>query len=99
MAEITLLVRAEGDVLRIYADCESHAAGRGEGFSREVEKTLALLARMPRLGRFVGPPYRRMKLSRFPYSLIYTIEGERVMIQTVVSNYDSLELILRHLRR
>ena len=64
MAEITLRVRAENDVLRIYAECEFHAAGRGEGFSREVEKTLALLSRMPRLGRFVGAPYRRMKLSR-----------------------------------
>ena len=99
MAEITLLVRAENDVLRIYAECEFQAAGRGEGFSREVEKTLALLSRMPRLGRFVGAPYRRMKLSRFPYSLIYTVEGQRVMIQTIVSNYDSLDLILRQLRR
>lgn len=99
MAEVTLLVRAESDVLRIYAECESRAAGRGEDFSREVEKTLALLSRMPRLGRFVGAPYRRMKLSRSPCSLIYTIEGQRVMIQTVVSNYGSLDIILRQLRR
>ena len=99
MAKITLLVRAESDVLRIYADCESRVAGRGEDFSREVEKTLTLLSRMPRLGRLVGVPYRRMKLSRFPYSLIYTVESQRVMIQTVVSNYDSLEIILRQLCR
>ena len=99
MAEITRLARAESDVLRIYADCESRAPGRGEGFSREAEKTLALLARMPRLGRFAGTAYRRMKLSRFPYSLIYTVEGQRVMIQTVVSNYESLDIILRQLRR
>ena len=99
MAEITLLARAESDVLRIYADCESRASGRGEGFSLEVEKSLTLLARMPRLGRFVGTPYRRMKLSRLPYSLIYTVESQRVMIQTVVSNYESLDIILRQLRR
>ena len=99
MAEITLLVRAESDVLRIYADCKSRAPSRGEGFSREVEKTLALLARMPRLGRFVGAPYRRMKLSRFPYSLIYTVKSQRVMIHAVVSNYESLDVILRQLRR
>jgi plasmid stabilization system protein ParE len=99
MAEIILLARAESDVLRIYAECESRAAGRGEGFSHEVEKTLALLSRMPRLGRFVGAPYRRMKLSRFPCSLIYTVEGQRVMIQAVVSNHDSLDIVLRQLRR
>ena len=40
-----------------------------------------------------------MKLSRFPYSLIYTVESQRVMIQTVVSNYESLDIILRQLRR
>ena len=54
---------------------------------------------MPRLGRFVGTPYRRMKLSRFPYSLIYTVESQRVMIHNVVSNYESLDIILRQLRR
>jgi plasmid stabilization system protein ParE len=99
MAEIVFLVRAEGDVLRIFAECEARGAGQGESFSHEIEKGLALLSRMPRLGRFVGKAYRRMKLSRFPYSLIYTVEGERVMIQTVVSNYNSLDLILRQLRR
>jgi plasmid stabilization system protein ParE len=99
MAEITLLARAEGDILRIYAERESRAVGGGDAFSHEVEKTLALLSRMPRLGRFVGPPYRRMKLSRFPYSVIYCVEGARVMIQAVVSNHDSLDTILHQLRR
>ena len=99
MPEVTLLGRAEIDLLRIYAECESYAEGRGEGFSRDVEKSLALLARMPRLGRFVGAPYRRMKLSRFQYSLIYTAEGRRVMIHTILSNYESLDTILRQLRR
>ena len=99
MAEITLLSRAENDLLRIYADHEARATGRGDHFTHEAEKVLCLLSRMPRLGRPVGGPYRRMKLSRFSYSLIYTVEGQRVMIQTVVSDYDSLEVILRDLRR
>ncbi len=99
MAEITLLRRAESDILRIYAEVEEQTAGRGDRFSREVEKTLGLLAKMPRLGRAVGGPYRRMKLSRFPLSLLYTIEGRRVMIHTVASNWESLDMILARLRR
>ena len=99
MAEITLLLRAENDVLRLYAECESFREGRGERFSREVEGLLALLIRWPRLGRPVGQNYRRLKMSRLPYSLIYTVEGRRVMIQTVVSNNESLDAILRSLQR
>ena len=99
MAEITLLVRAESDVLRLYAECESFAEGRGERLTHEIEKMLALLARMPRLGRIVGAPYRRMKLSRFEYSLIYTVEGRRVLIHAIASNHEPLDTILRQLRR
>ena len=99
MAEVTLLGRAENDLLRIYAEWESRAAGRGDAFSHEVERILALLTRLPRLGRIVGDPYRRMKLSRFSYSLIYTVAGERVFVQTIVSNFRSLDDILRELRR
>lgn len=96
--EVTLLARAESDLFRLYADAENHAPGRGDRFSEEVEKVLVLLSRLPRLGRVVGAPYRRLKLSRFPFSLIYVVEGRRVFIHTIASNYESLELLLRRLR-
>jgi plasmid stabilization system protein ParE len=99
VSEIVLLVRAEGDVLRLYAECESFGEGRGERFTREVEGLLALLLRWPRLGRPVGRNYRRLKMSRLPYALIYSVEGRRVMIQTVVANHESLDAILRRLQR
>jgi len=67
-------------------------------FSGEVEKVLALLARLPRLGRVVGDPYRRIKLGRFPHSIIYVLEGNRVIVHTIVSNYESLDSTLRRLR-
>lgn len=50
MAELILLVRAKGDLLRIYTVCESHVEGRGQRFSEEVEKSLLLLI-MRRLRR------------------------------------------------
>lgn len=98
MIEITFLARAERDFLRIYADAEERAPGGGERFSQEIDKVLALLAHMPRLGRVVGPPYRRVKLSKFAYSLLYVVESRRVFIHAIASNYDSLEQLLRRLR-
>jgi hypothetical protein len=98
IATIVLLVRAENDLLHFYANCESYKAGRGEDFSREVEQLLTLLAHWPRLGRNVGQEYRRLKMSGFPYSLIYKVEGRRVIIHTIISNHSSLEAILRSLQ-
>jgi hypothetical protein len=54
---------------------------------------------MPRLGRVVGDPSRRLKLSRFPQSVIYTYEGTRIFIHTIASNHEPLDLLLQRLRR
>ncbi len=97
VAEIVLLARAENDLLRLYAKFESHTAGRGEEFSREIERVLGLLSLWPRLGRQVGQDYRRLMMSHFPYSLIYAVEGRRVLIHAVASNHISLGTTLRSL--
>ncbi|WP_083805245.1 type II toxin-antitoxin system RelE/ParE family toxin [Chthoniobacter flavus] len=97
VAEIVLLVRAENDLLRLYAYFESRSAGRGEEFSREVERALGLLSLWPRLGRSLRQDYRRLMMSHFPYSLIYAVEGRRVLIHAVASNHIPLGTILRSL--
>ena len=99
VTEVTLLAQAERDLFRLYAEAEEQAPGRGDQLSVEIEKVLVLLSRMPRLGRIVGAPYRRVKLSRFPFSLIYVLEGRRVFIHTIASNREPLEVLLRRLRQ
>ena len=94
-----LLAQAESDFLRLYAEVENRTPGRGDSFSDEIEKLLELLRHMPRLGRTVGAPYRRLKMGRFQYSLIYSVEGNRVLVHTIASNYDSLETLLFRLRQ
>lgn len=64
-----------------------------------MEKTLSLLRRMPRMGRIIGATYRRMKLTRFPFSLIYTFEAGRIFIHAIASNYEPMEMLLERLRR
>ncbi len=97
VAEIILLARAENDLLRLYANFESLAPERGEQFAREIERVLGLLSLWPRLGRKIRQDYRRLMMSHFPYSLIYMVEGRRVMIHTIASNHASLGTILRSL--
>jgi plasmid stabilization system protein ParE len=99
VTEITFLGQGERDFLRLFTEAEERTPARGASFSAEVEKVPVLLRRMPRLGRVVGDPYRRMKLSRFPQSLIYTFEGSRIFIHTIASNHEPLEMLLQRLRR
>jgi hypothetical protein len=99
VTEITFLGQGERDFLRLFADADERKPAGGAQFSAEVDKLLVLLRRMPRLGRVVGGPYRRLKLSRFPQSLIYTYEGSRIFIHTIASNHEPLEMLLQRLRR
>lgn len=96
--EVVLLAQAESDFLRIHAQTEERKTGDGARWTAEVEKLLVLLRAMPRLGRIIGGPYRRLKLSRFPFSLIYTFEASRLFIHTIASNHEPLEMLLRRLR-
>lgn len=95
---VVFLAQAEADFLRLYAAEEERRPDGGATLSSEVEKALALLQAMPRLGRVVGAPFRRLKLSRFPLSLIYTFEGSRVLVHTIASNHEPMDALLRRLR-
>jgi plasmid stabilization system protein ParE len=98
-ATIVFLLRAEHELLRLYTLLESTNPGRGDRFSSEMEGLLALLSEWPRIGRPVGGDFRRLRMSRFPYSLVYKIYGQRIMVHAIVSNYTSIEEILRELQR
>ena len=99
MTDVTFLALAESDLLRLYAESENRAVGGGEKFTHEIEKVLRLICRLPRLGRVVGAPYRRVKLSRFPFSRINVVEGRRLLIHAIASDREPLEMLLRRLRQ
>jgi toxin ParE2 len=52
-------------------------------FIAEVDRVSALIAENPRLWREIEPGIRRALLMDFPFSLIYTIEPDRVFILAV----------------
>ena len=54
-----------------------------ERFATEVERVTVLLEENPRLWAEVEPGVRRALLHGFPYSLIFTIESDRVFVLAV----------------
>jgi hypothetical protein len=57
---------------------ESRVAGLGEEFIVEVEHTCRLLEEFPDLGPRLDLAHRRLALRRFPFALIYRIDGSEV---------------------
>jgi len=62
---------------------EERAAGLGADFLTEVERTEAFLTQVPAAGRILSGGNRRVSLRRFPYHLIFRIEGDRLYVLAV----------------
>ncbi|MGH8652314.1 MAG: type II toxin-antitoxin system RelE/ParE family toxin [Gammaproteobacteria bacterium] len=62
---------------------ESRLVGLGSSFVREVEQVVAFSRAHPDAGSPLGSKVRRVLVRRFPYSLIYRLEDERLYILAV----------------
>ncbi|NGP90235.1 type II toxin-antitoxin system RelE/ParE family toxin [Fodinibius halophilus] len=63
---------------------ENKAAGLGDEFLNEVEKTLRLIKTYPNLGFPLTNSDRRMIVQRFPYGLIYSVQNDRIDIYALM---------------
>jgi toxin ParE1/3/4 len=59
---------------------EEQAPGLGVDFRAEVETLLVVTAEKPEIGSPFEAGTRRILLRRFPYSLIYLAEDERLIV-------------------
>ena len=76
---------AEADVefresVRYYED---KAPGLGLAFIAEVHRVVTVVASQPSIGSPVDDELRKFVLRRFPYNVIYTDEGDEVVITAV----------------
>ena len=67
------------EAARVYED---HAVGLGKRFLDEVEGCVDLLFDRPYIGRRVGK-FRRFPLRKFPFTLIYTLEDNDLVVVAV----------------
>jgi plasmid stabilization system protein ParE len=74
---------ASEEIIETAAYYEGEVPGLGDSFIAEVERVVGVLCDQPNIGQSVGQEFRRILLLRFPYSLIYSIETERVWVVAV----------------
>jgi toxin ParE1/3/4 len=55
---------------------EEQAAGLGAELNAEVRRLTQLLCSTPRIGEHVDPRHRWFPLQRFPFGLIFRVDGE-----------------------
>ena len=64
-------------------DLEQRVAGLGRRFYAEVRRTENLIARFPESSQELSPGLRKRALRTFPFSLIYSIEKDGLLILAV----------------
>ena len=62
---------------------EDKAPGLGFAFIAEVHRVAAVVASQPGIGSPVDEELRKFVLRRFPYNLIYAVEGDEFVISAV----------------
>jgi len=71
---------AEQELLHSITYYENKSAGLGTEFLEEIGKTLDLIKSFPELGSPFTNADRRMLLNRFPFSIIYSIHRDHIII-------------------
>jgi plasmid stabilization system protein ParE len=74
---------AEEELLNEIGYLELRVPGLGRRFFAEVQRAEKLLAQFPESGQEVLPGIRRRNLRKFPFSLIYSIEKDGLLILAV----------------
>ena len=58
--------------------------GLGLEFLNEIERTIARILRHPEAWTKISDRHRKCRTRRFPYAIIYTVEGDTVIISAVM---------------
>jgi toxin ParE1/3/4 len=81
----TLVVQSEAviDIQEAFDWYEEKQAGLGYEFIEEIEEGFDRLSKHPQHYTAVNQTYRRLRINRFPYLIVYEIEGTKVIVNTV----------------
>lgn len=83
MAEVTLHRLAEGEyeaALSWYLERSMRAAA---GFEAAVDRAMQFLAQVPEAGTRCDERHRYWPLRRYPYGLVYRIDGEQLLVVAI----------------
>ena len=77
------LLPAEEEMTEASVFYEAAAPSLGAEFLDDIQRGIDVLRTNPAIGQSVGSGLRRMVLHRFPFSLIYVVEVDAVVIVAV----------------
>lgn len=80
---LTVAHREVDDAVLWYQQAE----GLSQDFLDELDRAVRLIKTYPLMATQIEPEIRRFLLARFPYSLIYGIDGETVVVIAVAHNH------------
>jgi len=78
--------RAKNDVELAFAWYESQRTGLGFDFLDCIEVSLKNILEFPELYKNIYSNFRRCVIRRFPFSIFYTIEANKIVIHSVFDN-------------
>jgi toxin ParE1/3/4 len=81
--EIVLQSEAVDDIQAVFDWYEAQHSGLGYGFIDEIEDGLERLSRHPQHYSATSQTYRKLRIKRFPYLIVFEIEDLRVIINSV----------------
>ena len=62
---------------------ESATATLGDDFLDDIQHAIDTIRSRPKLGAVVGFGFRRILVRRFPFSIVYAIEAEQIIVVAV----------------
>ena len=72
------------DAINWYAE---QAPGLGDAFLLETLKVLKLIEQFPQAWHPLTPEIRRCRLKRFPYSVVYILEADGILVLAVAHQH------------
>ncbi len=78
--KISLLPLAQLELDEAFAWYEEQVVGLGYEFLDEFDQTVRLIVSFPEMAEIIEVEARRRLLNRFPYGVIYGIDGNTVVI-------------------
>ena len=84
--KVRFLTLAQQEVDEAFVWFDERVEGKGVDFLDELDRVVRLVKTYPLASIEIEPEIRRCLFARFPYSLIYGIEDETVVVIAVAHN-------------
>jgi plasmid stabilization system protein ParE len=74
------LLEAEVEILEVVTFYQERSGDLAADFYKEFKRAREEIATFPEFWGLVGGGYRRKLMDRYPYGIIYKVEGEEILI-------------------